>query len=126
MAFCRMAPSACNSQPWRFVGVTDPDLKDQVAETPNWLSKMGGSVKNKEYYLMDVGVVADHFCLQAADLGLGTCMLGWFDEGKVRALLNIPEKRRIPLLFTFGYPEKEEPRKKIRKPDEEVFGYNRY
>ena len=151
MAACRMAPSACNSQPWRFVVVTDPDLKDQmaqatynsmlrfnrfaleapvivalVAETPNWLSKMGGTVKNKEYYLMDIGVVADHFCLQAADRGLGTCMLGWFDEGKVRELLHIPEKRRIPLLFTLGYPEKEEPRKKVRKPREEVFGYNRY
>lgn len=151
MESCRMAPSACNSQPWRFVVVTDPGLKDQVAhasssglvpinsfatqapvivalvaEPPSWLSKIGSSIKDKDYYLMDIGIVADHFCLQAADLGLGTCMIGWFDESKVRQLLNIPEKRRVPLLITLGYPEKETPRKKIRKKPDDLLGYNHY
>jgi len=151
MESCRMAPSACNSQPWRFVVVTDPELKNQVArattgpatpinrfapqapvivalvaEPPNWLSKIGSSIKDKDYYLMDIGIVADHFCLQAADLGLGSCMIGWFDEKKVRELLDIPKKRRIPLLITLGYPAKETPRKKIRKTTEKLYRYNRY
>ena len=151
MESCRMAPSACNSQPWRFVVVTDPELKNQVArattgpatpinrfapkapvivalvaEPPNWLSKIGSSIKDKDYYLMDIGIVADHFCLQAADLGLGSCMIGWFDEKKVRELLDIPKKRRIPLLITLGYPAKENPRKKIRKTPEKLYRYNRY
>ncbi len=151
MESCRMAPSACNSQPWRFVVVTDPDLKNQVArattgpatpinrfapqapvivalvaEPPNWLSKIGSSIKDKDYYLMDIGIVADHFCLQAADLGLGSCMIGWFDEKKVRELLQIPKKRRIPLLITLGYPANETPRKKIRKTPEKLYRYNRY
>ena len=151
MESCRMAPSACNSQPWRFVVVTDPELKNQVArattgpatpinrfapqapvivalvaEPPNWLSKIGSSIKDKDYYLMDIGIVADHFCLQAADLGLGSCMIGWFDEKKVRELLHIPKKRRIPLLITLGYPAKETPRKKIRKTPEKLYRYNRY
>lgn len=151
MESCRMAPSACNSQPWRFVVVTDRELKNEVArattgpamplnrfapqapviaalvaEPPNWLSKIGSSIKDKDYYLMDIGIVADHFCLQAADLGLGSCMIGWFDENKVRELLQIPQKRRIPLLITLGYPAKETPRKKIRKTPDKLFRYNRY
>ncbi len=152
MAACQLAPSACNSQPWRFVVVTDPIVRAQVAEAavggavtpinrfarqapvvvalvaepPNWLSKIGGSIKDKDYYLMDIGIVADHFCLQAAELGLGTCMIGWFNEGRVRELLHIPPKRRIPLLITLGYPAKTEPRKKIRKSMDALFGYNRY
>ncbi len=151
MESCRMAPSACNSQPWRFVVVTDPELKDKVAgasystvmrfnrfasrapviialvaEPPNWLSKIGSSIKDKDLYLMDIGIVADHLCLQAAELGLGTCMLGWFDEAKVRRLLNIPEEKRIPLLITLGYPKKDTARKKIRKKLGELYSFNSY
>ncbi len=147
---CRLAPSACNSQPWRFVIVTDPTLKNKVAsaatslitpinkfaiqapviaalvaEPPNWLSKIGGSIKDKDYYLMDIGIVAEHFCLQAADLELGSCMIGWFDEQKVRQLLHIPKNRRIPLLITLGYPAKQQ-RKKIRKTRDELYTYNKY
>ncbi len=148
---CRLAPSACTSQPWHFVVVTDPELKGKVAgasfsevlrfnkfalqapviaalvaEPPTWLSKIGSSIKDKDYYLMDIGIVAEHFCLQAADLNLGTCMIGWFDEKKVKNLLNIPAKKRIPLLITLGYPEKEKKRKKIRKPTEEICSFNAY
>ncbi len=151
MEACRLAPSACNSQPWHFVVVTEPKLKEKVsratfsevlrfnkfalqapviaaivAEPPNWLSKIGSSIKDKDFYLMDIGIVAEHFCLQAADLDLGTCMIGWFDEKKVKNLLNIPSKKRIPLLITLGYPEKEKKRKKIRKPIPEVFTFNTY
>ncbi len=151
MEACRLAPSACNSQPWRFVVVTDPELKDKVAratfgsvlrfnrfvlqapviaalvaEPPNWLSKIGSSIKDKDFYLMDIGIVAEHFCLQAAELGIGSCMIGWFDETRVKELLNIPSKKRIPLLITLGYAEKDKPRKKIRKPLKQVFSYNIY
>ncbi len=151
MEACRMAPSACNSQPWRFVVVTDVKLKDAVAKTsfnrvlrfnrfavqapvivalvaepPSWLSKIGSSIKDKDFYLMDIGIVAEHFCLQAAELGLGSCMIGWFDEAGTRELLQIPAKKRIPLLITLGYPAKDTPRKKIRKAPGELFSYNAY
>lgn len=151
IAACRLAPSACNSQPWRFVVVDDPVLSKKVAEAtigsllkfnrfcldapvmvalvaepPAWLSKIGSSIKDKDFYLMDIGIVAEHFCLQAAELGLGTCMLGWFDEKQVRTLLHIPPKRRIPLLISLGYPAKETLRKKIRKRTDEILSYNHY
>lgn len=151
MEACRLAPSACNSQPWKFVIATDKEVRVALArasygplmsfnkfapqapvmaaivgEKPNWLSRVGGNVKDKNFYLMDIGIVAEHFCLQAADMGLGTCMLGWFDEEKAKKILHVPENKRILLLITLGYPAKEKTRKKIRKPASEMWVYNRY
>jgi len=125
----RLAPSACNSQPWTLILVTEPSLKDQVAqatfsaavsfnkfvpgapviavltlEKPALTSKVGGLIKNREFPLIDIGVAAAQFCLQAAELGLGTCMLGWFDEQRIKSLLHIPRRTRIGLLITLGYP----------------------
>lgn len=151
MESCRMAPSACNSQPWRFVIVSEKEKKDQLArasygplmsfnkfapqapviaaivgEKPNWLSRVGGNVKDKDFYLMDIGIVAEHFCLQAAELGLGSCMIGWFDEPKARKIIEVPNDKRILLLITLGYPAKEKVRKKIRKPADQVWSWEKY
>jgi len=115
----RLAPSACNAQPWKLVVVTDPILKNQVAEAasakwlgfnnfpqqapvlvvivreePNLTSRLGTVLKNKPYTLMDVGIAAGYFCLQATDEGLGTCILGWFDEARVKELLSITKKKQ--------------------------------
>jgi len=144
----RLAPSACNAQPWKFVVVDDEALKQEVGEAaasmgmnkfcplvpcivamvlekPNLLSAVGSVLKDKEYALIDIGIAAEHFCLQAAELGLGTCMIGWFDEKKVRQLLGIPKKKRITLLITIGYPD-DAPRTKTRKTTEEMCSRNCY
>lgn len=147
-----IAPSASNSQPWKFIVVDDPVLKDKVAgntfgplksfnkfvpeapviiaivmEKPKLITDVGGRIKKKEYPLMDIGIAAEHICIQAAELGLGTCMLGWFNEKKVKELLKIPESRSIPLLITLGYtPDDYKIRKKIRKPFDDVVSYNSY
>ena len=144
----RMAPSACNAQPWKFIVVDDPELKTQLAsaiagmgmnkfaldapaivaivlEKPNVMSKIGSVLKGKEYTLMDIGIAATHFCLQATDLGLGTCIIGWFDEKKVRKLLQIPSKKRIPLLLTVGYST-DDIRKKQRKELNIMYSANKY
>ncbi len=76
----------------RFV-LQAPVIVALVAEPPNWLSKIGSSIKDKDFYLMDIGIVAEHFCLRAAELGLGSCMIGWFDEPRVKELLQIPGKK---------------------------------
>ena len=144
----RIAPSACNAQPWKFIVVDEPELKKQLAaavagmgmnkfafeapvivaivlEKPNVMSKIGSILKGKEYTLIDIGVAATHFCLQATDLGLGTCIIGWFDEKKARKLLNIPRKKRIPLLLTVGYCTNEL-REKQRKELNVVYSKNEY
>jgi nitroreductase len=148
----RLAPSASNSQPWSFVVVDEPELKKKVAaksvgplrsfnnfvsqapviiaiimEKPKIITELGGRIKQKEYPLIDIGIAAEHFCLQATEEGLGTCMLGWFDEKAVKALLHVPEQKSISLLITLGYtPTDYKHRKKIRKPAEKLVKWNKY
>jgi len=147
-----LAPSACNSQPWKIIMVDDPQLKNEVAratfsktisfnrfaiqapviavlviEKAKLIAQIGGSIKNMEYPKIDIGIAASHFCLQAAELGLGTCMIGWFDEKKIQQLLKIPEKRKIGLVITLGYPPEDyKLRQKIRKQVVEICGFNSY
>ncbi len=148
----RIAPSASNSQPWKLIIVDESELKDKVAqstfsttisfnkfavqapvlavlviEKTKLITQIGGRIKNIEYPQIDIGIAAEHFCLQAAELGLGTCMIGWFNEKKIKQLLHIPEKRKIGLVITLGYPsENYKLRQKIRKPLDEICGYNSY
>lgn len=143
----RIAPSACNSQPWKFIVVDEPELLVHMAnaaagmgmnkwaktapvivavvlEKMNFTARIGSVIKDKEYSLLDVGIAVEHFCLQATELNLGTCIMGWFDEKKVKKLLNIPNKR-VPLLISLGYPD-DKVRKKSRKSLEDMSSWNKY
>ncbi len=146
----RLAPSACNSQPWTFIVVNDVDLKNKVAEAtanallplnhftkqapihvvivqelPKLITLVGSAIKDKEYPLIDIGIAAEHFCLQAASEGLGSCILGWFNEKRIKQLLNIPANKRPLLIITLGYPAKPT-REKKRKELEKIIRFNRY
>ncbi len=146
----RMSPSACNSQPWKFIVVNEPELRKKVAEAasarelgfnsfvyqvpvllviirekPNLISQAGGALKRKDYSLIDIGIAAENICLQALSEGLGTCILGWFNEKKVKELLGVPESKRAELIITLGYPSKPHRLKRRKKP-EEVISYNSY
>ena len=146
----RLAPSACNSQPWTFIVVNDKKIKNQIAdatsnallplnhftkqapvhivivqESPKLTAKLGSLIKDKEFPLIDIGIAAEHFCLQATSEGLGSCMLGWFNEKRVKELLEIPEMKRPILIITLGYPAKKL-RAKKRKKLSEIVRYNSY
>jgi len=149
---CRIAPSASNSQPWKIIMVNKPELKNKIAEAtyskavafnkfapdagaiavfviekPRLITQIGGFLKNREFPLIDIGIVSEHFCLQATELGLGTCMMGWFDEKKIKSLLNIPRKKRIGLVISLGYAPKDyKLREKTRKTTEEMSSFNKY
>lgn len=148
----RLAPSASNSQPWKFVVIdkqpvlsevakatfsdiqlinkftlTSPAIVVIVVEKAKLITRLAMLVKKKEWPLIDIGITAEHFSLQATELGLGTCMIGWFDEDKIKKLLHIPSDKSIGLLITVGYAIDGYPqRTKIRKPMEEIVRYNRY
>jgi nitroreductase len=148
----RLAPSASNAQPWRFVVLDEKEIREKVAketvgplgsfnkfvadapvilvmvlEKQGVLTEMGGRLKQKDYPLIDIGIAAEHFCLQATELGLGTCMLGWFNEQKIKEMLQIPAQKSIGLIITLGYaPEGYLLRKKIRKTQNEIVRFNRY
>jgi nitroreductase len=146
----RIAPSACNAQPWKFIVVTEQSLLGKVAEAasakllgmnsfvgqaplqiiivrekPNLSSKIGGTIKNKDYSLIDVGIASENICLQARAEGLGSCMIGWFDEDELKKILSIPRSKRVELIITIGYSLSDH-REKKRKPKEEVVSYNKY
>jgi nitroreductase len=89
------------------------------------ITKIGGMIKNKPFELIDVGIAAEHLCLQAAEEGLGTCMLGWFDEKGIKKILNLPKQVRIELVIILGYPETEKVRLKKRKPLNQILKYNK-
>lgn len=144
----RMSPSACNSQPWKFIAVDDkaklaemadaaeglgmnkftrdvPVMVAVVLEKMNATARLGSLLKHKDYSMLDLGMAVEHFCLQAADLGLGTCIMGWFDEKRIARLLGVPRGKRIPLIISLGYPENPT-RRKVRKPVEEMSSWNSY
>lgn len=150
LAAACIAPSACNSQPWHFIVVDNPELKNRVAdavsnrvlgmnhftkqapvhilvveEKPNLLSGIGSWVKDKNFSHLDIGITAAHLVLAAEDEGLGSCIVGWFDETKVRELLRIPSGKRVLLDVVVGYSSQPD-RPKKRKNPEEVISYNRY
>ena len=147
----RLAPSTSNSQPWKLIVVDDPDLRsivakesvapfrsfntftDQVpvlvavmADKISVKAKTGQFLRRFDFGLIDIGIATEHFCLQATEIGLGTCILGWFHEKAVKKLLDIPRNKRVYLMIALGYPRDEKVHGKRRKPLAEVRSYNRY
>lgn len=148
----RLAPSACNAQPWTLLLVDEPTLRTEVAKAtfskglsfnrfalqapllavlviePSPLAvRLGALIKGRQFPLIDIGIAAAQLCLHAAELGLGSCMLGWFDEGKIKRLLHIPRRRRIGLVITLGYAAPDYPlRCKQRKTAAAMSGRNDY
>lgn len=144
----RLAPSACNAQPWKFVVVTDSELSVKVGkataglgmnkfakdapvhilvveESMNITSFLGAKIKDKYFPLIDIGIVTSHITLAAENEGLGSCILGWFDEKEIKKLVGIPSNKRLLLDITIGYPIKEK-RKKSRKSIDKIVSYNKY
>ena len=132
----RLAPSACNGQPYHFT-VCRGDTAKQVAACTTGMglnkfaaqapvlivvseeeyvasAKFGARVKNNDYRSIDIGIAAAYLTAQAASEGLGSCILGWFDDEKIRALCGLTHPVR--LVVTLGYPgEKDVYREKKRK-----------
>jgi nitroreductase len=135
----RLAPSAKNTQDWRFVIVADEDTKRQVADTTNRpavFGKVGAIIvacSNSDEVMrcgqaigpIDVAIALEHIALQAAELGLGTCWIGSFSADKVRQILGIPEDVAIIELMAVGYPA-DEPKKTQREPMERIVCYDKW
>lgn len=138
----RLAPSACNSQPWKYYIINGGENAEKIRNCiqPNGANKfvqncpafaivteqeatlkpqIAERIKNKQKWAEnDIGISVAHYCLQAADLGLGTCIIGMVEEDKVREYFGIEEK--IRLVIATGYSADSEPRNKVRKALEDV------
>lgn len=148
----RLAPSASNSQPWKFIVVDDtalilrlcdeafsilhrfnmfcktaPVLVVIVAERPRFITRIGGFIQKIQYNLVDIGIAGEHFVLQAEELGLGTCWIGWFNEKGVKSTLGIPVDKHIAMLIAVGYYDHDQaPSKQKRKPLNKIVSFNSY
>ena len=148
----RLAPSAVNSQPWKFIVVDDKQLKDRLCDTAfsgiysinsfcktapvivviiseksKFTARIGGMFRGTTYYLIDIGIAIEHFVLQAEDSGLGTCWIGWFNEGAVKSILNIPPHKKIDIIIALGYYDREKVHAEHgREPIDKIASFNAY
>jgi nitroreductase len=136
----RLAPSGSNRQPWKFVVATDPQIRAKLAEACNGQKFVGAApVVIAGVGLMperimscdvpgdpvDLAIALEHVALQAAELGLGTCWIGAFDQDAVRRVLEIPETVKVVQVMTLGYGA-DDPRPKNRKALDEIVCYDRW
>ena len=134
----RLAPSWANSQCWKFIVVTDPEVKSELAKAGNgWIarapviitacadSSKPGTKGDQQYYMLDIGIAMEHLILAAADKGLGTCWIGAFDEDVAKKALGVPDNIRVVASTPLGYPD-ESPAPRPRKPLEELRCSNKY
>ena len=133
----RLAPSACNGQPYR-ITVCRGQAAAQVAKATQGMgmnkfagqapillvlseedyvksAALGAKLKGNDYRSMDIGILASIITLAATELGLSTCMLGWLDDEKIRSICGLDHPVR--LVITLGYASDETVRPKKRKDD---------
>jgi nitroreductase len=136
----RRAPSARNLQDWKFIVVKDKEKRQKlseaargqafVAQAPVVIAACGTQIEyimtcGQYCYPIDVAIAIDHMSLMATAEGLGTCWIGAFYEDKVKDILGIPEKIRMVVMLTLGYPA-ESPVARPRKKLEEIVSYDRW
>ncbi len=141
------APSACNSQPWKLIAcdkdyakkvssfIIRDDLKINhwtvdvpvfvvVCEEKVTLMKSLNEENQQKYAQMDIGSAMTSICLAATDKGIGSCIIGVFDEDKLRELLNIPSDAVVRAIVALGYPKSENIPNKVRKNEDEKVSFN--
>ncbi len=146
----RLAPSAENDQPWRFLVIDDPDIKkhfsDQVfsgvyrvsrfaAKAPVLIlilarlniitHRVGRWHQDIPFHLIDAGIAGEHLVLQAEELGIGSCWMGWFHTRKARKFFRIPRKYKIIAMLAMGYYDKKPSRERKRKSLDEIVWFNK-
>ena len=134
MEAAQWAPSASNMQPYEFIVVKDDKLKAELAKkssiqrfiTSAAVIFVGiGDPTREKWYKVDIAIAMEHLALQAAELGLGSCWIGAFEEQKVKEVLKIPADKQVIALLPIGIPG-EEPPARPRKSLNNLFYSNYY
>lgn len=146
----RLAPSADNGQPWRFVVFDDPEKKAALADTvfkgifiaskrfakapvlvalllkeSFLINRLGGGAAGTPFQFIDAGIAGEHFVLAATEQGLATCWIGWFNPKALLRHLGLKRGYRAVALIAVGYPAEElGPRTPRRKPLEKIAFFN--
>jgi nitroreductase len=147
----QLAPSAENVQPWRFCIVDDPATKERLVKhafsgiyrVTRWAEKapalivifaqldimanrLGRQITGIHYYFIDIGIAGEHFVLQAQELGLATCWIGWFLPRGAKKALHVPASYRPIAMLAIGYPQQNRQRVRKRKQLNEIHFYNEF
>lgn len=138
----RLAPSAVNYQPYRFIVATEQKVKDNIAESypREWFKKAPVVIvvcgdrtlswkrgtDRKDHMDIDAAIATEHMALAAAELGLGTCWICAFDVKKCHDILGLPDHMEPVALLPVGYPESKEIPVKKRKELKNLVCFNKY
>ena len=129
MEAAQWAPSASNMQPYEFIIVKDDKLKAELSSkgsmqrfiTSAAVIFVGiGDPKREKWYKIDIAIAMEHMALQAAELGLGSCWIGAFDEQKVKEVLKVPTDKQVIAFLPIGIPG-EDPPARPRKSFDNLF-----
>ena len=131
----RLAPSAGNRQPWRFVVVKDPERKGALAKAADnqrfiadasvIVVALGDPEASPRWFRQDPMIAVEHMVLAATALDYGTCWIGAFSEEDVKRILEIPEKLKVIALMPIGFPD-EAPAPRARKSLKEIVFLEKY
>lgn len=139
----RLAPSACNRQPWKFLVIDTPKLCQAIRKSYDreWFNSASVYVvalgihdeawhrpyDGKDHTDVDVSIAVEHFCLAASTLGLGTCWVCNFDPAVLNEALSLPEGVEPIAIIPLGYPidGSQIPEKK-RKSLDEIVKWGKY
>ena len=144
----RLAPSACNSQPWSFIVADKEPVRTKLAqaafsgiyamnkfamqapvliavltERSKFMAALAGRFRGIQYSLVDIGIACAFISMAAEAEGVGACLLGWFDEQAVKNVLGLPGNVKIDIMISMGYSADNESAVKVRKPPRETWRY---
>lgn len=134
----RLAPSARNCQDYQLVVLKNEKIRKKIASEATSQSFIGAAAVilvavalDPEYIMpggipahpVDIAIAVDHMTLVAVEEGLASCWIGAFDQRRIKEILSIPDRYRVVVLLSLGYPA-ESPGRKLRKPLKEIISYD--
>jgi len=147
----RLAPTGSNTQSGRFIVTRSKEMRERIADISHrqkWMTQAPLFIScvadiriripdgelcvdelspefEVKQCIRDVSIQADHIVLQAEELGLSTCWIGWYDQAEVREILNLPFDKYVVCILVVGYSN-EKPAPRIRKTIEEIVRYEKW
>ncbi len=138
----RLAPSAYNAQPWKFMVITDREIfkkfkeesvftKEFIYSVPliivclvaddSYPLKAEDKFPLRDLALEDISIASQNMVLRATELGLGSCYVGVMSREKLRMILDIPKKFIAPYIITLGYSDETPGERQLKNLDEIIF-----
>jgi nitroreductase len=145
----RLAPSADNMQPWRFIIIDDPELKKEyvhyvcsgvyrktqfiqyapalvvvIAKLNLLVHRMGKLVTRTDIHLIDIGIAGEQLVLRAREMGIGTCWINFFNVKRAGRFLDLSRNHKVISMIAMGYPAEGSTKDRPRLPREKILFFN--